>query len=276
MSGRGSAAVDAGRSDAPRRSFASDNYAGVHPEIMAALQRVNVGHQVAYGDDTVTAELGDLMRTHFGERAEVFPVFNGTGANVVALQAMSQPWEAVVCAQSAHVNVDEGGAPEKVAGLKLWQVPTPDGKLTPDLLDTQAWGYGDVHRAQPTILTITQSTEFGTLYSIEELAALVDRAKSHGMKVHLDGARIANAAAALGVPFRVPTRCHPAARRMARWGPKRGWCLIPRRSRGCLFCGSPPCSWPARCVSSVLSWWHSSPTNCGFATPATPTRWPRN
>lgn len=206
MSGRGAAATDSTSGfGEPRRSFASDNYAGVHPEIMAALQRVNVGHQVAYGDDAVTGELGDLMREHFGEQAEVYPVFNGTGANVVALQAMSQPWEAVVCAQSAHVNVDEGGAPEKVAGLKLWQIPTPDGKLTPDLLDTQAWGYGDVHRAQPTILTVTQSTEFGTLYSLEELAALVDRAKSHGMKVHLDGARIANAAAALGLPFRAFT-----------------------------------------------------------------------
>ncbi len=184
------------------RGFASDNYAGVHPEVMAAIGRVNVGHQVAYGDDTTTAELQQLVAQQFGDHAEVFPVFNGTGANVVAMQAMTRPWEAVVCAESAHVNVDEGGAPEKVAGLKLWQIPTSDGKLTPELLATQAWGYGDVHRAQPTVLTVTQSTELGTLYSIDELTALVASAKDRGMRVHLDGARIANAAAALGVPVR--------------------------------------------------------------------------
>ena len=183
------------------RGFASDNYAGVHPEVMAAIQAVNVGHQPAYGDDATSAALTERFRDLFGARAEVYPVFNGTGANVVALQAMARPWDAVVCAQSAHVHVDEGGAPEKVAGLKLWQVPTADGKLTPDLLDTQAWGYGDVHRAQPAVLTVTQSTELGTLYTVEELGALVQRARSHGMRVHLDGARIANAAAALGVPF---------------------------------------------------------------------------
>ncbi|MEI2717735.1 MAG: beta-eliminating lyase-related protein [Candidatus Nanopelagicales bacterium] len=187
------------------RGFASDNYAGVHPDVMAALEHVNVGHQPAYGDDETTAQLGSLMKAHFGDTAEVFPVFNGTGANVVALQAMARPWEAVVCAQSAHVNVDEGGAPEKVAGLKLWQIPTEDGKLTPDLLDTQAWGYGDVHRAQPTVLSVTQSTELGTLYSLSELTVLVAHARSLGMRVHLDGARIANAAAALDVPFRAFT-----------------------------------------------------------------------
>ena len=187
------------------RGFASDNYAGVHPDVMAALEHVNVGHQPAYGDDETTAQLSSLMKAHFGDTAEVFPVFNGTGANVVALQAMARPWEAVVCAQSAHVNVDEGGAPEKVAGLKLWQIPTEDGKLTPDLLDTQAWGYGDVHRAQPTVLSVTQSTELGTLYSLSELTVLVAQARSLGMRVHLDGARIANAAAALDVPFRAFT-----------------------------------------------------------------------
>ena len=190
---------------AETRGFASDNYAGVHPEVLAALSRVNVGHQPAYGDDEVTATLNEMMRAHFGDTAQVFPVFNGTGANVVALSAMARPWEAVVCAQSAHINVDEGGAPEKVAGLKLWQVPTPDGKLTPELLDTQAWGYGDVHRAQPTVLALTQSTELGTLYSVAELAALVAHAKSLDMRVLVDGARIANAAAALGTDFRAFT-----------------------------------------------------------------------
>lgn len=187
------------------RGFASDNYAGVHPEIMAALANVNHGHQPAYGDDEVTERLQTAMQEHFGEQAQVFPVFNGTGANVVTLQAMARPWEAVVCAQSAHVHVDEGGAPEKVAGLKLWPIATTDGKLTADLIDTEAWGYGEVHRAQPTVLTVTQSTELGTLYSVSELAALVAHAKELGMRVHLDGARISNAAAALGVPFRAFT-----------------------------------------------------------------------
>lgn len=188
-----------------KRGFASDNYAGIHPEVLAAIAEVNLGHETAYGDDSVTERLSTAIKREFGDAAEVHPVFNGTGANVVALQSMAKPWEAVVCAQSAHVNVDEGGAPEKVAGLKLWMVPTPDGKLTPDLLDTQAWGFGDVHRAQPRLLTITQSTELGTLYSVAELAELVAHAKSLGMRVHLDGARISNAAAALGVPFRAFT-----------------------------------------------------------------------
>lgn len=186
-------------------SFASDNYAGVHPDVLAAMARVNVGHQVSYGGDDTTARLRDLIKDHFGAAAEIFPVFNGTGANVVALQAMTKPWEAVICTHSAHINVDEGGAPEKVAGLKLWQVRAPDGKLTPDLVDTQAWGFGDVHRAQPGVVAVTQSSELGTLYQVDELAAVVERAKSHGMRVLLDGARIMNAAAALGVPFRAFT-----------------------------------------------------------------------
>ncbi|MCX6432651.1 MAG: low specificity L-threonine aldolase, partial [Actinobacteria bacterium] len=189
----------------PWRGFASDNYAGIHPEILQAITDANAGHQVAYGDDDVTATLAAAMKGHFGDSAEVFPVFNGTGANVVALQAMTQRWEAVVCAMSAHVNVDEGGAPEKGAGLKLWTVPTADGKLTPELIDTQAWGFGDVHRAQPGVVTITQSTELGTLYSVDEVRAITDHAHSLGMSVHLDGARISNAAAALGVPFRAFT-----------------------------------------------------------------------
>lgn len=187
------------------RGFASDNYAGVHPEVLAALAAVNDGHATAYGDDHVTAELGERVRALFGAGAEVFPVFNGTGANVTALQAICRPWEAVICAQSAHVHVDEGGAPEKVAGLKLWTVPAPEGKLTPDLIDEQAWGFGDVHRAQPRVVTITQSTELGTVYSVTEIAALVEHAHQRGLLVHLDGARIANATAALGVPFRAFT-----------------------------------------------------------------------
>lgn len=184
------------------RGFASDNYAGVHPEVLAAIAAANGGHQVSYGEDAYTARLGDVMREHFGERAEVFPVFNGTGANVVALTSLLPRWGAVVATTTAHIHSDEGGAPEKVTGLKLFVVPTPDGKLTPELIATEAWGWGDEHRAQPLAVSITQTTELGTLYTPVEIRAIADWAHEHGMAVHLDGARIWNAAAALGVPFR--------------------------------------------------------------------------
>ena len=187
--------------DTQQRGFASDNYSGVHPEVLAAIANANDGHQSSYGNDVYTARLQEVVKGHFGGRAEAFPVFNGTGANVTALLSVLPRWGAVVCAKSAHINVDEGGAPEKVAGLKLYPVPTPDGKLTPELLDTEAWGFGDEHRAQPLAMSITQSTELGTLYTPDEIAALADRAHALGMLVHLDGARLPNAAAALGVPF---------------------------------------------------------------------------
>jgi threonine aldolase len=190
---------------APWRGFASDNYAGIHPEILEAITRVNADHAVAYGDDDVTSDLRDLVKDHFGSQAEVFPVFNGTGANVVALQAMCRSWEAVICAESAHVNVDEGGAPEKVAGLKLWTVPTPEGLLTPELIDVHAVRAGDVHRAQQAAVTITQSSELGTAYSVAELERLSEHVHGNGMRLHLDGARISNAAASLGVSLRAFT-----------------------------------------------------------------------
>ena len=190
------------RHDPEARGFASDNYSGVHPEVLEAIASANGGHQVAYGGDVYTGHLQEVFRSHFGEQAQVFPVFNGTGANVVSLQALTSRWASVVCAQSAHIHVDECGAPEKVAGLKLLTVPTPDGKLTPELLDLEARGFDDEHRAQPQAVSITQSTELGTLYTVEEIAALCDHAHSKGMRVHLDGARISNAAASLGVSFR--------------------------------------------------------------------------
>lgn len=122
------------------RGFASDNYSGVHPEVLDAIAAANGGHQVAYGEDIYTARLGEVVRQHFGDTAEVWPVFNGTGANVVGLQAMLPRWGAVICAASAHIHVDEGGAPEKSAGVKLLPIPTPDGKLTPELIAQEAWG----------------------------------------------------------------------------------------------------------------------------------------
>ncbi|MFC7966166.1 threonine aldolase family protein [Streptomyces cinereoruber] len=187
------------------RGFASDNYAGAHPEVLAALALANEGHQVAYGEDQYTDHLRRIVHSHFGPSAEVFPVFNGTGANVTALQALTDRWGAVVCAESAHINVDEGGAPERMGGLKLLTVPTPDGKLTPELIDRQAWGWEDEHRAMPQVVSITQNTELGTVYTVDEIRAIVEHAHAKGMKVHLDGARIANAAASLDVPMRAFT-----------------------------------------------------------------------
>lgn len=184
------------------RGFASDNYAGIHPEALAALAAANGGHQVSYGEDVYTARLGEVIRDQFGRKAEVFPVFNGTGANVVALTSLLPRWGAVVATKTAHIHSDEGGAPEKVTGLKLFVVPTPDGKLTPELIATEAWGWGDEHRAQPLAVSITQTTELGTLYTPDEVRAIADWAHEHGMALHMDGARIWNAAAALGVPFR--------------------------------------------------------------------------
>ncbi|WP_282692299.1 low specificity L-threonine aldolase [Streptomyces sp. CC208A] len=187
------------------RGFASDNYAGVHPEVLAAIALANEGHQVAYGEDEYTDHLQRIMHSHFGPLAEAFPVFNGTGANVTALQALTDRWGAVICAETAHINVDEGGAPERMGGLKLLTVPTPDGKLTPELIDRQAWGWEDEHRAMPQVVSITQNTELGTVYTVDEIRAIVEHAHSKGMKVHLDGARIANAAASLDVPMRAFT-----------------------------------------------------------------------
>ncbi|GCE77834.1 threonine aldolase [Cellulomonas biazotea] len=191
--------------DADERHFASDNYAGAHPEVLAALAAANGGHQTAYGADVYTARLQEVMAAHFGAGATTYPVFNGTAANVVSLQALLPRWGAVVCAESAHIQTDENGAPERVGGLKLLTVPTPDGKLTPELVARQAWGFGDEHRAQPGVVSITQSTELGTVYTPDEVRALADQAHGLGMRLHVDGARIANAAAALDLPLRAFT-----------------------------------------------------------------------
>ncbi|WP_242906975.1 threonine aldolase family protein [Actinomadura terrae] len=187
------------------RGFASDNQATVHPDILAALAEVNHGHQPAYGADTTTARLGEVVRRHFGARAEVFPVFNGTGANVVSLQAMSERWSAVICPESAHINTDECGAPEKIAGLKLLTAPTPDGRLTPELVERYATGFGNIQRAQPAAVSISQSTELGTVYTAGQVADVAAAAHERGLLVHMDGARIANAAASLDLPMGVFT-----------------------------------------------------------------------
>jgi len=187
------------------RGFASDNYAGVHPELFEAMQSVNEGHEKAYGDDYVTKQLKVVFKEQFGSQAEVFPVFNGTGANVVALSAALKRWEAVICAETAHINSDEGGAPEKMAGIKLWTIPTTDGKLTPELIKPHLFDIGSVHRAQVRAISITQTTEMGTVYSIPEIRALADFAHENYLFLHMDGARLSNAAAALDVSFKAFT-----------------------------------------------------------------------
>ncbi|MFI6387892.1 threonine aldolase family protein [Nonomuraea sp. NPDC050547] len=193
------------RHDPELKAFASDNYAGVHPEILEAIARANGGHQISYGEDVYTEALQGVFQRHFGERAQAYPVFNGTAANVVSLRAMLDTWQAVVCADTAHIHTDEGGAPEVAGGIKLFTVPTPDGKLTPELIDTQAWGFGDVHRAQPGVVSISNTTELGTVYTPAEITAICEHAHERGLKVHLDGSRLTNAAAALDVPLRALT-----------------------------------------------------------------------
>ena len=193
------------RHDPDLRQFASDNYAGVHPEVLAAIALANEGHAVSYGEDPYTAHLQELMAGLFGPGVEAYPVFNGTGANVVGLQALTDRWGAVICAETAHINVDEGGAPERVGGLKLHTVATPDGKLTPELVDRHAWGFEDEHRAMPQVVSITQATELGTVYTPDEVRALAEHVHGLGMRLHLDGARLANAAASLDVPVRAFT-----------------------------------------------------------------------
>jgi len=180
-------------------SFASDNYAGVHPDVLAAIDAVNAGHQRSYGYDPVTAEAEELFRAHFGRHAEAYFVANGTAANVLSLQAVLRPYQAVICAESAHINTDECGAPERYLGCKLIDLPTPDGKLTVDLLDARVSGRADEHQVQPAAIAITQSTELGTRYSLAQVRAIADWAHARGMALHVDGARLANAAAGLSV-----------------------------------------------------------------------------
>jgi threonine aldolase len=180
------------------KSFASDNYAGAHPEVIAALGEANQAHAVPYGADPWTARAEEVLRGHFGEHAQVFLVFNGSGANVVCLRAACrQPWEGVICAESAHVNVDEAGGPERIAGVKLLTVSTPDGKLTPADVRARMVRIGDEHVVQPRLVTISQSTELGTRYTPDEIRDLAQTAHGLGLWLHVDGSRLANAAAGL-------------------------------------------------------------------------------
>lgn len=188
-----------------KRGFGSDNHSGISPEILKAIADANVDHALAYGDDEYCSRVEDLFRSYFGNQAQVYFVFNGTGANVLSIDTLCRSHHAVVCAESAHINVDECGAPQRIVGCKLLTVPTPDGKLTPELVKTQLHGFGFEHHSQPRAISITQSTELGTLYTLEEIKALADLAHSYNMYLHVDGARLANAAVAMGCTFKEMT-----------------------------------------------------------------------
>lgn len=185
----------------PKRGFASDNNAGVHPAIMKALSEVNSGHSIAYGDDPYTRNAILNFKRIFGNECEVFFVFNGTAANVLGLTALSQPYNSIICAETAHINVDECGAPEKFSGCKLISVATKNGKLTPEIVLKHIGGFGVEHHSQPAIISISQTTEMGTVYTPKEIKALSDFAHSYNMKLHMDGARISNAAVSLALGF---------------------------------------------------------------------------
>ncbi len=189
-----------------KRGFASDNNSGVHPEIMDAMNNANFGHTIAYGDDPYTEKAKKKFYEIFGNDIDVYFVFIGTAANVLGLNAATRSWNAVICAETAHINVDECGAPEKFNGFKLLSVETPDGKLTVDLIQKHMHGFGFEHHSQPKVISITQATELGTVYKPHEIKDLADYAHQNNMILHMDGARIANAAVSLGLDFKSFTR----------------------------------------------------------------------
>jgi len=193
-------------SDKIGRSFASDNNAGVHPEVLEAISRANQGHVVAYGDDPYTRSAIKKFEEHFGEGIAVFFTFNGTGANVLGLQSLNRPYHAVLCSDYAHIYTDECGAPEKHTGCKLIPLPHQNGKITVGQVRHAYHGIGDQHHVQARVVSITQSTEMGTVYTPEEIRSLADFAHEREMFLHMDGARIANAAVSLGQTLRQATR----------------------------------------------------------------------
>ena len=188
-----------------KRGFGSDNHSGVHPDVLKAIAEVNVDHAMAYGEDEYSAKVEQLFKQYFGTDASVYFAFNGTGANVLCLDAMTSSHHAVVCADTAHIHVDECGAPQRITGAKLLTIKTPDGKLTPELVKTQLHGFGFQHHSQPKVISIAQPTELGTLYTLNEIKALADLAHQYNMYLHIDGARFANAAVALGCTFKQMT-----------------------------------------------------------------------
>jgi threonine aldolase len=190
----------------PARSFASDNNAGIHPQVLNAIASANRGHAVGYGDDIYTEAAVRKFKQLFGTNTEVFIVFNGTAANCLSLKALTTSHHAVLCSAASHINTDECGAPERFTGCKLLALPTDDGKLTVENVEHAYHGIGDQHHVQPRVISITQATEMGTVYTPAEIKALASFAHTRGMFLHMDGARIANAAASLGLTLKQITR----------------------------------------------------------------------
>jgi len=188
-----------------KRGFASDNNSGIHPEILNALSAANEGHAVGYGGDEFTEKAIKRFKQEFGEQTDVYFVFNGTGANVLSLSTLTRSFHSIICAETAHIQVDECGAPEKFTGSKLLPVATIKGKITPEGITKYLHGFDFEHHSQPGIISISQVTELGTVYTVEEIKAITSLAHQHGLFVHMDGARIANAAVALDLPFRAFT-----------------------------------------------------------------------
>ena len=185
-----------------KRSFASDNNAGIHPEVIQAISRANDGHVIAYGNDEITARAITLFRKHFGDDVEVFFVYGGTGANTLGLQAITKSFQGIVCAETAHINVDECGAPEKFTGCKLVLLPAADGKIRVEQIKPLMHVIGVEHHVQPGVISISQATEMGTVYTVKELRTLADFAHDNNMLLHVDGARIANAAVSLNASLK--------------------------------------------------------------------------
>jgi threonine aldolase len=192
--------------DMSKRTFASDNYAGVHPEIMEALMRANQGHAASYGADEFTARATKKFSEYFGDKIEVFFVYNGTGANVLGLQSLTQSFHSVLCSELAHINVDESTAPEKFTGCKLLPVATRDGKIYPDEVESRIIRLDDQHHPQARVISISQSTEYSTVYTPEQVKALSDVARKYNLFLHMDGSRISNAAVSLDKDFASFTR----------------------------------------------------------------------
>jgi threonine aldolase len=188
------------------REFASDNTAPAHPAVLEAMTAANHGPAHAYGADAWTAKAVAWFRDQFGGETTVFPVWNGTGANVVSLRILTRPYHAVLCTAHSHIHVDECGAPELLTGCKLVDLPSPDARITPAQLRAAVRGLGNEHAVQPHVLSLTQTTEYGTAYTVAHLTELCGVAHELGLRVHMDGARIANAAASLGVPLRAFTK----------------------------------------------------------------------
>lgn len=189
-----------------RKSFASDNYAGIHPDILKAIIDANKGHAKAYGADTYTQKAIELFKKHFGQDIDVYFVLTGTAANVLGLSTLIKPYQAIICAETAHINVDEAGAPEKYTGSKLLTIATKDGKLTVESIKNQLLALGDQHRVQPKVISITQTSELGTLYTIDEVKKITEFAHANDLYVQMDGARLSNAAAALNTSLAALTR----------------------------------------------------------------------